>query len=317
MSTVYVRFALKSAEERQRCVPLERLLARADAVAEVGDWRADAWARLGGGAMPAPGPAVYAACCDQAQAAARAPTGAIFLATPVHYVAEMTTVRMGALPTALTPDEAQAMAADFNRIWNDGSVRLLASPAGQLLCLFTHALVTSTRDPAEAGGEPIDRYLASGVDARELRLLMSEIEMWLFDAPLNRARRAHGAPEISGLWLWGGGAPLPAAWSGRPMAEICSWSSGGDVCFDALAAAVGVPAAQTAGRSGVLVIDGVPQSAAWREFEAGWLPQLLAGLQAGPSPELNLSAGARRFSISARWRRRFWRRPRPWWELFA
>jgi hypothetical protein len=46
------------------------------------------------------------------------------------------------------------------------------------------------------------------------------------------------------------------------------------------------------------------------------LTQTLADLNRGNLDRLVLSAGERRFVLGERWRRRFWRRAKPWWEYF-
>ena len=45
--------------------------------------------------------------------------------------------------------------------------------------------------------------LPAGADAAPLRRRIAEIEMWLHDHALNRARQARGAPAVSVLWPWG------------------------------------------------------------------------------------------------------------------
>jgi hypothetical protein len=65
-----------------------------------------------------------------------------------------------------------------------------------------------------------------------------------------------------------------------------------------------------------MVAEAVPGTGPWREIESRWLEPTLADLRRGRITRLELSAGDRRFALSARWRRRFWRRAKPWWEYF-
>jgi hypothetical protein len=66
----------------------------------------------------------------------------------------------------------------------------------------------------------------------------------------------------------------------------------------------------------VMVAEAAPGSRTWPELESSWLTPTLAALRRGEITRLDLSAGERRFRVSARWRRRFWRRAKPWWEYF-
>jgi hypothetical protein len=75
-------------------------------------------------------------------------------------------------------------------------------------------------------------------------------------------------------------------------------------------------AAGLTGNAGVIVVADLPGSAAWQEAQVAWLLPALASLRSGRIARLELCAGQRRYSLSARWRWRFWRRPRPWWEFF-
>ena len=85
--------------------------------------------------------------------------------------------------------------------------------------------------------------------------------------------------------------------------------AGNDVFFNAFTR-------QAAG-GGVIVMPDVPGSDAWREAESRWLKPAVAQLREGVISRLDLSAGARCLSVSARALLRFWRRRKPWWEWFA
>jgi len=281
-----------------RAVLLERLLARADFMAEVHDWREEAFNVI---APKVPIPAVAAVAHRSAAGPRR--DGWVFLATPVHYLAELSNVRLaGEGILSLDAAEAAALALDFNRVWNDAGVDLWAG-SNRLFCGFDAPLEVTTQDPELARGRHLESFLPTGPDAPRLRRLMSEVEMWLFDHPVNRGRRQQAQLPISGLWLWGGGAPLAS------LPQVQGGAAGEDVLFDAFPPHGGRGA-------DVMVVDAMPGTAAWVVMEAGWLAAALADLARGRLERLNLSAGERRFAISARWRRRFWRRAKPWWEYF-
>lgn len=307
MSTVYVRFPLggDAGPGRPRPPLLERLLARADAQAVVADWRTDAY-RCVTGAADAP-PALGAAAL-YAQAGRVAAPWACF-ATPVHYVAAMTTVRLasdGCL--RLSGADARRLAAEFNAEFVAGGQHLLAADDGSLFCCFDSPLDVDTQDPTLVEGGEIGSALPAGPDGARLRGLMSEIEMWLHEHALNAPRAARAELPISGLWLWGGGRTLTG------LAPLPAWVAGRDPLFSAWSAPVAAPPGEG---SGIVVLAADPGGEAWSDAEALWLTPVLGALSAGRIARLELSAGARRYSLSARWRWRWWRRLRPWWESFA
>jgi hypothetical protein len=232
----------------------------------------------------------------------------------VHYIAEMSDVRMapdGIL--SLSDAQATAIAQDFNQVWHDAGVQLKAGRGGVLFCLSDLALEVATCDPQQVLGRYLETYLPAGKDAGRLRRLMSEAEMWMFDHPANRERIADDAAAVSGLWLWGGGATLSAA------PGVGGWTAGEDLFFGALPGhgATAPLTPQQSADSGVAVLPQAPGTDAWVGVETEWLSASLGHLRAGRISALVLSSGERRFNISARGARRFWRSARPWWDTLA
>jgi hypothetical protein len=282
------------------------MVARADVVRRTNDWRADAFRLIAPDASFVPAVASAALFADGGLV-----EGAwACLATPVHYVAEMTSVRLsrdGIL--TLAPRSAEMLAADFNRIWSGSGVRLMAAAgaprtSARLYCIFDEILDVTTRDPQDVLGLNIEEYLPSGADAPRLRKLMSEIEMWMFEQGATRAELS----RMNALWLWGGGRPLSS------LPSLPAWFAGDDVYFSALArASTGDETAD----SGVIVTSTSPGVDDWSEIEARWLKPAAAGLRSGRISRLDLSAGEQCATLTARVLPRFWRRRKPWWETFA
>ena len=242
-------------------------------------------------------------------AAPRASVGAwVSVATPVHLSAGMSSVTMpedGVLD--LGPSEADTLAADFNRVFGGAGVRLTVGRGAVLLCVFDETLEVETHDPESVAGHDLFGFQPAGIDGPQLRRLMSEIEMWLFDHEVNRARVANARPQVTGLWLWGGGntrATMPA---------VRGWTAGQDPFFTAFGSEQQWP--QEAG-AGVVVCAQQPGSRGWLEVEQRWLEPAVAALKSGRIKRLQLSAADRRFTVAKRPTLRFWRRPRPWWESF-
>jgi hypothetical protein len=322
LSTVYIRFAARSAATLERAPLLERLLLLAPKALPVAEWRADAFRVIADAdsRLPPVAAAALLAAPDPAQGAW------VCVATPVHCVAGMTSISLpenGILE--LDGETAQTLAGDFNRVWSEAGMRLVCGRSATLLCVVDQSLAAATYDPEEVRGRDIWGFLPGGTDGPRLRQLMSEVEMWLFDHAVNRARTGRGLLPITGLWLWGGGRTLAA------LPAVSGWTAGRDPLFAAFRvqgefpAGAGADASAGAGLgahaglvgSGVVVCGDVPGTAPWPEVERRWLVPALAALRAGRLAELQLSAADRCFRLTAHRQWRFWRRTRPWWECFG
>jgi hypothetical protein len=310
LSTLYFRIGAPAPPVRERAPMLEQLLARADAPLRVTDWRADAFRII------APQQRVPAVATAALRASSAALPGAwVFVATPVHWLAGMSSVSLapdGIL--ALGPAEADALAGDFNRRFGGAGARLQVGREGELLCVFDAPLRAETSAPEELLHHDVWSCMPRGPDSARVRRLMSEIELFLFDHALNESRRRREALAVSALWLWGGGD------ADEQLPAVHGWTAGNDPLFAAFAAQAHYPArvgpCLSAG-SGVVVIAEWPGSPAWREAEERWLAPAVVELRSARVQRLDLSAGDRCFSVSPRGTWRFWRRPRPWWESFG
>jgi hypothetical protein len=92
---------------------------------------------------------------------------------------------------------------------------------------------------------------------------------------------------------------------------VDGWTAGDDPFFKAFANS------RAGASSGVVVIAAQPGTEEWRDVESRWLEPSLADLASRRIARLDLSAGNRCVSVSARSRWRFWRRHRPWWVALA
>jgi hypothetical protein len=302
VATRYLRFKSRYNAEPQRVPLLEKLLARADARSLRDDWRADAFLALEPSG-PAPGLAAAAYLSGRGSAAGTLDCRWRGLATPVHYLAEMSNVRLAADGVLkLQAEEAELLARDFARTWDDSEFRLEALGA-LLFCGCRTALLANQSDPERALGRYIHEFLPTGQDAPALKRLMSEMEIWLFDHEVNVQRRARALPTVSALWLWGGAAPLGS------LPATSAGAAGEDVFFSAFAAKKGRP-------ENVMVVQDEPGAGTWNAAPARWLHAALEDLRRGVITRLDLSSGAWRFEVTRRWRSRIFRKSKPWWEYF-
>ncbi|HSY45034.1 MAG TPA: hypothetical protein VK800_03205 [Steroidobacteraceae bacterium] len=136
-------------------------------------------------------------------AGAAAAGGALWIASPLHLRASLTRVHLEhhgllRLPAA----EAAALAADYALALGEDGTRLVALPCGDFLLSTPEVAVVASAEPARFAGAAVPA-LPAGAEAAPLRRRIAEIEMWLHDHALNRARQARGALPVSVLWPWG------------------------------------------------------------------------------------------------------------------
>lgn len=132
-------------------------------------------------------------------------------------------------------------------------------------------------------GRNVDRWLGSQPAARRLRRLQSEVQMLLYEHPVNAAREARGLLPVNSFWLSGCGVAQPER------------RAGPDVDLRLRAAA--------------LAGDAAGWVRAWETLDAGPLAVLLAAAQRGEPVELVL-CGERSSVVLAS-------RPRRWWQRIA
>lgn len=311
---------------------LEQWLARGEVLPAAGGWRPWLWREFALRSALTDEPAAPAAVA--AAAVPRLPAGKpLWLATPVHFVAGLDTVRLHPAGLVELDDEAQrALAADFAHVFAGSGYTLHATGRRELLLAGgAPAVAAGPRgdDPAMwLGADPRGGFPA-GAHAAELRRLGAEMEMWLHEHPVNRARAARGQLPANALWLWGGGAPAVIS-AVRTSPPAVAWAD--DLYVEGLARlrateAVALPerwpdaGAGAAADGELLVVHGLgaaPGTDSLHALERDWIAPALAQWQGGRWDRAILLAGERAITLDfSRWRRwwRRWRRPRPWWEL--
>jgi hypothetical protein len=295
---------------------LSALLRLADVEALPGSW----WDVVARAHVPAARGLTPAAL---AAAALRLPEGtAVWLAQPVHLAAGADHLRLpaGGL-LRLTPEEGAWLAADFAGLFGGDGLRL--HPVGGSFVLTGLAAGAGPPDPAGHRGARVDTGDRGGPAA--LRRLASEIELWLYEHPLNLARQRRGALPVNALWLWGAGrAPgIPrAADAAAPVFR------GEDARLVGLAVLAGgaceppasdLPSVERSGATAAVIQLSAAQAPRAGEpplvrIERDWIAPLQAAVDRGAIAEATLVIGEVYAVYRPRHRRRFWRRGRPWWE---
>jgi len=256
---------------------------------------------------------------------------AVWLATPLHWIAGLTRVHCDRRSVLrLEHAELEALAASFRDTFRGSGFDLHPLAGGELLLSGPPPSAPAiTTEPARMLLTSVAEALPAGEGAPALRRLGAEIEMWLHDHPLNHERMRRGAPPVATLWVWGGGAP--AVSPPAPAADIAAAVFGSDAYARGLgqlvagetrpmpvdwAAVLGEPGAQRA--LGVVeVVDLLHANPSWSladavvEIDRRLISPALAALRRGELEQLVLLANDRRLSLRAADRWRFWRRLRP------
>ena len=131
-------------------------------------------------------------------------------------------------------------------------------------------------------GRNVDLWLPSHPQAGLVRRLQNEVQMLLYDHPLNDAREARGELPVNSFWLSGCGRAQPASWSDAPVVD------------DTL-------------RAPALAEDWAAWADAWRALDAGPIAELLTQARRGRAVALTLCGErhAQRFESAHRsaWQR--------------
>lgn len=291
-----------------RLPALESLLARAERSGAPGDWRRWVLAHVG---LDAPPGDLALGATLATSAGLPADDVSWMLATPVHLEATLTHVRLHASgPLPLAADDAAALAARARAELGGEGFELHAHGA-QLLARFAPPVDVVTHDPAPQAGREIGARLPAGPDGGRVRRCMTELQMWLHGRPL--ATRA-GAVAPNALWLWGAGRELPRGAARWPVLAT------DDPWVRALHASAGAGASRTDARLATwrlasLAADGAEDVFARAERE--WFEPLARSLANGELECARLHFAGAEFELRRAQRWRFWRKPRPWWELAA
>ncbi|PWB48902.1 MAG: phosphoglycerate mutase [Nitrosomonadales bacterium] len=251
-------------------------------------------------------------------------------ADPVHLAVERDQLILTESTTfALSPAESDHLIDTLNRHFSADDLHFYAPhPLRWHLRLETPPPIT-TQPLYQVAGHNIHPHLPRGADELRWRALINEVQMLLFEHPVNVARESRGEAPINSVWPWGGGT-LPAV-SDRPFDQV--WAN--DMLAKGLAMASGTPhhalpakaedwLAQARPGNHLLVLDSLRPAAcygtphAWREHLAQLDQQWFAPLERAlrqDAIELTLHAptpnGTLSFNVSRSSLWKLWRRQRP------
>jgi hypothetical protein len=296
-------------------------------------WRAWTARWLGLPQHAAHAPAAIAAAALESAPRERA----VWLATPVHLLAGLTSVHFDRRSLLRLPRaQLEALAASFRDTFRGSGFDLHPLEGGELLlCGPSAALSAATTEPARMPLTGVAAALPAGEGSAALRRLGAEIEMWLHGHPVNEARLRRGELPVGTLWIWGGGASalVPCAAGGA----IADAAFGSDAYVRGLwrlaggearpmpvdwAAVIGERSARRA-LAAVEVAELLHANGSWRLAEAvaqidrRLISPAIGALRAGELERLVLLANDRSLALRAADRWRFWRAKRTGLEGLA
>jgi hypothetical protein len=259
-------------------------------------------------------------------------------ADPVHL--RMDRDRLVLVENALfdvSMEEAEALGATLNDHFREQEITLHAPRPKRWYVRLPRAPSLVTHSTSVAAGGDVRGLLPTGADALAWHRVFNEIQMLLYDHPVNVEREQRGEPVVNSVWFWGGGLKAPVR--GRPCDAL--WAD------DALAVALGTLAdiavsaqpqnaaewRSTVGRTSVedshlIVLDQLASAAAhqdstaWqselRALEANWFAPLVQDLRARHLASVTVvvpgQAACWRFEVRRADLLKFWRHVRPWPE---
>lgn len=244
--------------------------------------------------------------------AGRADAATMWMATPLHLAAGLTTLHFDARGILRLPSgELEELALDFSRAFHD--VGLVPLTSGEFLLLQSVTPAATTTEPARIVGGNVAAALPQGAGAPALRRLGAEIEMWLHEHPVNVARARRGELPISTLWLWGGGArtipdrstsgALPRAFGSDSFLQGLWQLCGGE--------AQSLPQQLDATYAGSVVLVAETGQISLEELDRRFVAPAVDHLQRRGLERVSILANDRLLVLSSGSRRKFWRRARP------
>ncbi len=149
-------------------------------------------------------------------------------ATPYWLCAEPATfevgrgdVRMAGTVSDLQRSEATSLLSTLNAHFAADGLRFDAPDPAHWLIGARSAQSLTTLSPDRAIGRPLLGHLPEGADAERWRSWQNEIQMLLFEHPVNVDREAAGRAVVNSVWLWGGGTRVATTTQPRIASAPC------------------------------------------------------------------------------------------------
>jgi len=129
-------------------------------------------------------------------------------AEPMHFAAGMQSLSALALrgERRVALAERAMLVPTLAAHLREAGFELSSTRDGDWLVRSERPLDVATATPEAAVANPLEQVMPSGPDAPELRKLMTELQMLLYEHPVSLERQRRGLPEVNAIWLHGEGA---------------------------------------------------------------------------------------------------------------
>lgn len=256
------------------------------------------------------------------------PDGFCWRADPVHAHAGTVDIHIDDQPVQpVRAHEVEAICRDFNSDFGERGWQLQAPEPGLWYLCSDKSLSVTTEPLSRARGRGLNGVMPGGPDGACLRALLNELQMWLFEHPVNQAREREGQPAINSIWPWGSASPgqpsrhWQALWADDVFYRGAGRRAGTELVCGLPADGQALTQAMPGSGAAVVVLDQLLRPAAlgdigqWYEtllmLDRVWMAPLLKALVQRRIAEVTLVAGPSRvFRLRRRDLWRVWRRRR-------
>ncbi len=126
-------------------------------------------------------------------------------AAPVHLVLQRDSFSLAApAPLLLEDHEADALTSALNQHFASDGIQFFWHETTWFLSLQSNPHIETTA-PESALNKNICAYLPTGAGAVQWAAFQNELQMLLFEHPVNQARETNRLPAINSIWCYGGG----------------------------------------------------------------------------------------------------------------
>lgn len=248
-------------------------------------------------------------------------------ADPVHLGVErdqLILTEASAFP--LAREEADALIVTLNQHFAPDGLNFVASLPQRWYLRLEHAPALTTHGLYQAAGNNIHALLPAGPDAMRWRALLNEVQMLLFEHPVNVAREARGIAPVNSIWPWGAGilpqssphCSFEGVWGNDPL--VRGLARAGSIADDRLPENAATwlkhlhPGNHLAVLDSLLPLACYGDAHAWRDqlawLEQHWFAPLKQAVQGGhitltlhaPTPAGTLACTASRSGLWKLWR---------------
>ena len=163
-------------------------------------------------------------------------------AEPVTLEVGRDEVRLACIVSDLDTDESAALLSSLRAHFASDGLEFVERSLGRWCVTLGEPQRLETSPPGAALHKPLIEHLPRGADAPRWRRWQSEMQMLLFEHPINHTRESSGRSPVNYVWMWGGGT-LRAGDPAAPAAAVFTQAA----LLRDLARAVGARAAKAPG----------------------------------------------------------------------